>query len=379
LPTADPDCVRRFRFNLSTFGFTITVGMGNDTHRIAIGDLAKQLGLDLDGDGSVTVSKVAPLDRADGSSLGFFADRKLRATLETTRAAAVILAPEYRPLCPAPALLTDNPYLAYAKAAGLMHPAPAPAVGVHPSAVVAADALIDPTASVGPLCVVEAGVEIGPRSVLGAGCVVQRDCRIGADCALVAQVTLCHGSWLGDRVLIHPGAVIGRDGFGFAKDGERWIRMPQLGVTRLGNDVEIGAGTAVDRGALDDTVIEDGVKIDNLVQIGHNVRIGEHTAMAACSGISGSTRIGRNCTVAGAVGMAGHLDIADDVHFTGMAMVIRSVAEPGVYSSGIPAMTNADWRRNAARFRHLDSIAKRLNRLEQAVSELPSGADPQTP
>ncbi len=353
--------------------------MGNDSHPIAIRDLADQLGLSLDGDGCAIVSKVAPLDRADQSSLCFFADRKFRATLASTRAGAVILAPEYREGCPAPALLTDNPYLAYARAAALLHPKPVPPTGVHPSAVVAADARVHSSASVGPLCVIESGVEIGPGSTLGAGCVIQSDCRIGADCELVAHVTICRGSRLGDRVLIHPGAVIGRDGFGFARDGERWVRIPQLGIVRLGNDVEIGAGSAVDRGTLDDTVIHDGVKIDNLVQIGHNVRIGEHTAMAACSGISGSTRIGRNCTIAGAVGMAGHLEIADNVHFTGMAMVTRSVAKPGVYSSGIPAMTNSDWRRNAARFRHLDTIAKRLNRLEQAVSDPSSDTDAQTP
>lgn len=343
--------------------------MGPQTHPIIIQDLADALGLTLDGDGSGTLSRVTTLAAADPSSLCFFANPKLEATLASTRAGVVILAPEHRSLCPVPALLTDNPYLAYTRAAGLLHPPPRPAPGVHPSAIIAEDARIDPSASIGPLCVIETGVQIGPGSIIGAGCIIDRGCRLGADCRLVAQVTLCHGSWLGDRVLIHPGAVIGREGFGFAKDGERWVRMPQLGATRLGNDVEIGAGSAVDRGALEDTVIEDGVKIDNLVQIGHNVRIGEHTAMAACSGISGSTRIGRNCTIAGAVGMAGHLQIADDVHFTGMAMVTRSVARPGVYSSGIPAMPNLDWRRNAARFRHLDEMARRLKRLEQSAAD----------
>jgi UDP-3-O-[3-hydroxymyristoyl] glucosamine N-acyltransferase len=349
--------------------------MGTKNHRIVIQDLAEQLGLGLDGDGSGTVSKVTTLDRADSSSLCFFGDPKFRSQLKSTRAGAVILAPEHRVLCPATALLTPAPYLAYARAAALLHPKPAPQSGIHPSAVVATDAVIDASASIGPLCVVEPGVEIGPRTLIGAGCIIQRDSRIGADCQLVARVTICHGSQLGDRVLIHPGAVIGRDGFGFAKDGERWIRIPQLGLAYLGNDVEIGACSAVDRGALDDTVIEDGVKIDNLVQVGHNVHIGQHTAMAACSGISGSTHIGRHCTIAGAVGMAGHLDIADNVHFTGMAMVTRSIAEPGVYSSGIPALPNPDWRRNAARFRHLDQIAKRLTRLERAVSDNRSDAN----
>jgi UDP-3-O-[3-hydroxymyristoyl] glucosamine N-acyltransferase len=228
---------------------------------------------------------------------------------------------------------------------------------------------VDATAWIGPTAVVEEGAEIGPRVFVGPGCVIGAGCRIGEDSRLVARVTLSERTQVGKRVLIHPGAVIGREGFGFAKDGERWVRIPQLGRVRLGDDVEIGANTTVDRGALEDTVIADGAKLDNLIQIGHNCLIGENTAMAACSGISGSTRIGRNCTIAGAVGMAGHLEIGDNVHFTGMAMVTRSFQQPGLYSSGIPAMPNADWRRNAARFRHLDDLAKRLKRIEDALAD----------
>ncbi|HSO79379.1 MAG TPA: UDP-3-O-(3-hydroxymyristoyl)glucosamine N-acyltransferase, partial [Chromatiaceae bacterium] len=245
----------------------------------------------------------------------------------------------------------------------------------HPSAVVAASAQVDPSAWVGPGTVVEEGTEIGPRAFIGPGSVVGADCRIGEEARLVARVTLCAGVRVGRRALLQPGCVIGRDGFGFARDGKRWFRMPQLGGVDIGDDVEIGANSCVDRGALTDTIIEAGAKLDNLIQIGHNCRIGENTAMAACSGISGSTHIGRDCTIAGAVGMAGHLEIGDNVHFTGMAMVTRSFPEPGVYSSGIPAMSNADWRRNAARFRHLDDLTRRVKYLEAELAKLIQGVE----
>ena len=213
---------------------------------------------------------------------------------------------------------------------------------------------------------------MAPRSVrgssVGPGCIIGAGCRIGEDSRLVARVTLCEGSVVGKRALLHPGCVIGREGFGFARDGERWVRVPQLGRAVLGDDVEIGVNSAVDRGALGDTVIGDGVKIDSLIQIGHNVHVGENTAMAACSGISGSTHIGRNCTIAGAVGMAGHLEIGDNVHFTGMAMVTRSFPEAGVYSSGIPAMPNAEWRRAAVRFRQLEDLARRSSAWKNVLA-----------
>ena len=313
------------------------------------------------------LNTVASLDDADGQSLSFAAPGKFRENLRSTGAGAVIVARTDLADAPCSALVSDNPYLAFARAAALLHPRRPPPAGVHASAVVDATAKVDATASVGPLCIVEDGVEIGPRVELGPGCIVRAGSSIGADSRLVAGVTVCEGSVIGQRVLLHPGAVIGREGFGFAKDGDQWVRIPQVGRVRIGNDAEIGANSTVDRGAIGETVICDGVKIDNLIQIGHNVKVGENTAMAACSGISGSTRIGRNCTIAGAVGMAGHLEIGDDVHFTGMAMVTRSFTEPGIYSSGIPAMPNGDWRRNVARFRHLDELTKRVKRLEQEL------------
>ncbi|MEA3278689.1 MAG: UDP-3-O-(3-hydroxymyristoyl)glucosamine N-acyltransferase [Pseudomonadota bacterium] len=334
---------------------------------ITLEELARRLGVELRGEGGVKVCRVDTLRRADAECLCFFADGKYRDQLTATSAAAVIVAEKYADLCPVAALVSPNPYLTYAEAANLLHPKPPRAGGRHPSAVVAESARVDPSAWIGPTVVVEEGAQIGPQVFVGPGCIVGAECRIGAGSRLVARVTLCERTLIGERVLLHPGAVIGREGFGFAKDGERWVRIPQLGRVRLGDDVEIGANSAVDRGALEDTVIADGAKVDNLIQIGHNCHIGENTAMAACSGISGSTRIGRNCTIGGAVGMAGHLEIGDNVHFTGMAMVTRSFTEPGLYSSGTPAMPSAEWRRNVARFRHLDELARRVKRLEQAL------------
>jgi UDP-3-O-[3-hydroxymyristoyl] glucosamine N-acyltransferase len=335
----------------------------------SLGDLAYRLGAELHGQPDAEVSRIDSLASADADSLCFFADKKYRSALKATKAGAVILAPEDRDLCPVAAIVSADPYLTYARAARLLHPPGEWVPGRHPSAVISAAARIDPSAHIGPAVVVEDGTEIGPRVYLGPGCVIGADCRVGEGSRLVARVTLCAGTRVGKRALIQPGAVIGADGFGFAKDGDRWERIPQLGGVSLGDDVEVGANTCVDRGALGDTVIGDGVKLDNLIQIGHNCRVGENTAMAACSGISGSTRIGRNCTVAGAVGMAGHLEIADGVHFTGMAMVTKSCPDAGVYSSGIPAMPNADWRRNAARFKHLDELFKRVKQLEADLIE----------
>ena len=338
-------------------------------------DLAARLGVDLHGDLDLRVNRVAELTHADSSSVAFLADPKYRPDLKRTSAGAVVLRAADLADCPVAALISPDPHLTFALAARLLHP-PAPVVGGrHPSAVIADRVSIDPSAWIGPLAVVEEGVVIGPRVFVGPGSVIGARCQVGEDSRLVAQVTLCEGTIVGKRALLHPGCVIGREGFGFARERDRWLRVPQLGRAILGDDVEVGVNSAVDRGSLGDTVIADGVKIDNLIQIGHNVRIGENTAMAACSGISGSTRIGRNCTIAGAVGMAGHLEIGDDVHFTGMAMVTRSFPDPGAYSSGIPAMPNAEWRRAVVRFRQLDDLARRLKRLEEqlATNDQPLG------
>jgi UDP-3-O-[3-hydroxymyristoyl] glucosamine N-acyltransferase len=336
---------------------------------ILASSIAAKVGAELIGD-DVALSHVAPLLTADASSLSFLSDARYRESLPETRAAAVIMRAADVDASPCAALVVDNPELAFARAVGLLHPRPLPPSGVHPSAVVDGSAVIDPSASVGPLTVVEAGVVLAADVEVGPNCVIGAGTSIGQGSRLVAGVVVGAGTIIGQRALLHPGAVIGREGFGFAKDGERWVRVPQVGHVRLGDDVEVGANSAVDRGAIEDTVIGDGVKIDNLIQIGHNVVVGEHTAMAACSGISGSTRIGRRCTIAGAVGMAGHLHIGDDVHFTGMAMVTRSQSEAGVYSSGIPAMPNAEWRRTIARLKRLDALGGRVKRIEKQLDLL---------
>lgn len=333
---------------------------------IALTELAARLGSELRGQDAL-VSRVAGLARAEPDCVSFFGDRRYRDALARTRAGVVILGEGDAAGAPVPVLVTDNPYLTFARAVELLHPRAPVVGGVHASAIVAGSARIDSSAWIGPLTVIEDDVVVEAGVFVGAACLLAAGCVVGRDSRLVARVTLCEGTQVGQRALLHPGCVIGREGFGFARDGARWARIPQIGRVRLGDDVEIGANATVDRGAIDDTVIGDGVKIDNLIQIGHNVEIGENTAMAACSGISGSTRIGRNCTIAGAVGMAGHLEIGDDVHFTGMAMVTRSFPESGIYSSGIPAMPSAEWRRTVARIRQLDELARRLKGVEDQL------------
>lgn len=338
----------------------------------ALGELAERLGIVLRGDPERRVERAATLAQADECSVSFLTNPKYRRQLAETRAAAVVLRADQAARCPTAALLAPDPQLTFAQLLRLLYPQPAVVPGRHPSAVIANSARIDPTAWIGPAVVIEEDCEVGARVLVGPGCVIGRGCAIGEDSRLVARVTLCQGTLVGRRALIQPGAVIGGEGFGFAREGERWVRTPQVGRVRLGDDVEVGANTTIDRGALDETRIGDGVKLDNLIQIGHNVVIGDHTAMAACSGISGSTRIGRHCTLGGAVGAAGHLEIADGVHFTGMTMVTRSVRDPGVYSSGIPAMPNGAWRKMVARIRQLDEMARRLKALEARVAGMPA-------
>jgi UDP-3-O-[3-hydroxymyristoyl] glucosamine N-acyltransferase len=348
----------------------VTGDAGVTADGILLEELAGRLGEPYRGDPRSRVSRVADLVSAGSDCLSFLGDRKYRHHLAETRAGVVILTEADADAAVVPVVISRNPYLSFARAAQLLFPEQPVIGGVHASAVVDATARIDCSAWIGPTSVIEAGARIGPRVFIGPGCIIGEGVEIDADSRLVARVTLCHGTRVGKRALLYPGAVIGRAGFGFAKDGERWVRIPQVGRAVLGDDVEIGANTTVDRGAIGDTRIGDGVKLDNHIQIGHNVQVGEHTAMAAMTGISGSTLIGRNCTIAGAVGMAGHLVIGDQVHFTGQAMVTRSFPDAGSYSSGIPAMPSAEWRRNVARFRHLDELSRRLKQLEARVALL---------
>ncbi|HET7301351.1 MAG TPA: UDP-3-O-(3-hydroxymyristoyl)glucosamine N-acyltransferase [Oleiagrimonas sp.] len=327
--------------------------------------LAQRFGLDLRGDGGVVIRGVGTLAGADAAQLAFLANARYTSQLESTHAGAVVLKADQAEACPVPALIAADPYVAFAKIAALFQHRPSTAPGVHPSAVVAAGAKVSPTASIGPLCVVEDGARIDDGVVLGPHCVIGRGCTVGAQSHLVARVTLVSDVTLGQRVLIHPGAVIGADGFGLAVDRDHWIKVPQLGGVRIGDDCEIGANTTIDRGALEDTVLEEDVHLDNQIQIAHNVHVGAHTAMAGCSAVAGSARIGQWCMVGGNAGILGHLEVADRVVITAKSLVTRSIHESGEYSSGVPLQDNHAWRRNAARFKHLDDMARRLKALER--------------
>ncbi|MBP6514285.1 MAG: UDP-3-O-(3-hydroxymyristoyl)glucosamine N-acyltransferase [Steroidobacteraceae bacterium] len=329
-----------------------------------LGELAVRFGLELRGDPGLEVDAVATLAGAQPGTLSFLANPKYRRQLRDTRATVVVLAPAAAADCPVAALVADNPYAAYARIAAVLHPPAVAPAGIHPSAVVAGDAVVADSASIGPFVVIEAGCRIGERAVIGAGSMVGAGSQVGDDTRLAARVTLYPGVRIGRRGLIHSGAVIGADGFGFAPERGGYVKVPQVGGVSIGDDVEIGACTTIDRGAIEDTILEDGVKLDNQVQIGHNCRIGAHTVVAGCAGISGSTVVGKRCMIGGAVGVVGHLDIGDDVAVTGYTMVSRSLKGPGVYSSGMPAMEAADWRRVAARVRRIDALAGRVARLE---------------
>ncbi len=333
--------------------------------KLSLGDLAERIGAELRGDPQRTIERLSSLERAGPGEVSFLANARYVQYLSGTRASAVILPPRFSDACPVDALLLENPYLGYAKAAALLNPQPDPPQGLHPTAWVSEDAQVHESAWVGPQAVVEAGAVVAAGVYVGPGCAVGSDVSVGEDCSLVANVTLCHGVRLGRRVIVHPGAVIGADGFGLAEEQGRWVKIPQLGAVEIGDDVEIGANTTVDRGALEDTVIERGVKIDNLVQVGHNCRIGEHTAVAGATGIAGSVSIGKRCRIGGGVGINGHIELADDVHITGRSVVAQSIAEPGVYSSGVPLQETRAWRRNYLTFRRLEELARRLKELEK--------------
>jgi len=329
---------------------------------IELGDIAARFGLELHGDGSRLIEGVATLAHAGPGQLGFLANPRYRGHLASTRAGAVVIAAgDLDAAAPGTGLLVAaNPYVAFARIAGLFERQAPVVPGIHASAVVATSAEVAASASIGPHCVIEANSVIGEGVELGAQTCVGPDCVIGADCRLAARVTLVRRVRLGCRVLIHSGAVIGADGFGLAFDEDHWIKVPQLGGVRIGDDCEIGANTTIDRGALEDTELEIDVRLDNQIQIAHNVFIGAHTAIAGCAAVAGSTRIGRNCLIGGGAGIIGHLTIADRVTITAMSLVTHSIRESGEYSSGTPIQESRLWRRNAARFKHLDELARHV-------------------
>jgi UDP-3-O-[3-hydroxymyristoyl] glucosamine N-acyltransferase len=328
--------------------------------RRSLKELADAFGLVVAGDPATTIEGVGTLAGAGPTQLAFLANPAYRRQLAGTRAGAVVLREADAGECPVPALVATDPYAAFAKIAALFEAPAAATPGVHPSAVVDPTADIDPTASIGPLSHVGARSRVLAGAVIGAGCSIGEDCVVGEGCELHARVVLVRRVRLGRRVRVHPGAVLGADGFGLAMDAGRWLKVPQLGGVEVGDDCEIGANTCIDRGAIEDTVLEEDVRLDNLIQVGHNVRIGAHTAMAGCVAVAGSARIGRYCLIGGGAGIVGHIEIADKVRVGAMSLVTHSLAEPGEYTSGTPIQPAREWRRNAARFKQLDAMARKM-------------------
>lgn len=327
-----------------------------------LGEIAVRFGLELAGDPAAPVRGVAALTAATPGTLTFCTGAKHRRALAATKATAVILPRELVAECPVAALIAARPYASYARIAAWLNPPLPVTPGMDPTARVADSARVAASARVGPGAVIGARAVIGERCSIGPHSVIEDDARVGDDCRLQAGVTLCHGVTVGARCVLKPGAVIGADGFGFAPDADGYVKVPQLGSVVIGDDVEVGANTTVDRGTIEDTVIGDGVKLDNQVQVGHNCRVGAHTVVAGCVGISGSSVIGRRCMIGGAVGIAGHLEIGDDVVVTGYSLVTHSLPGPGTYSSGMPAIAAADWRRAVARLHRLDAGRRKKGR-----------------
>lgn len=343
---------------------------------MTLGQLAEALGATLKGPEALQITGLATLQEAGPGQLSFLANPQYRKYLDNCQAGAVLLKAADAESFAGNALIVADPYQAYARISHLFDPKPKAVAGIHPSAVVAEDAQVDASASIGPFAVIESGARIEAGVCIGAHCFIGARCVVGEGGWLAPRVTLYHDVVIGKRVVIQSGAVIGGEGFGFANEKGIWRKIAQIGGVTIGDDVEIGVNTAVDRGALSDTRIGDGVKLDNQIQIAHNVQIGDHTAMAACVGISGSTRIGKHCMLAGGVGLVGHIDICDNVFVSGMTMVTRSITEPGSYSSGTAMQPLADWRKSAARIRQLDDMAKRLQQLEKRVDTVTSGGLP---
>jgi UDP-3-O-[3-hydroxymyristoyl] glucosamine N-acyltransferase len=332
---------------------------------VRLGELAARFGCELHGDPAVAVECVATLQEAAPGAISFLANPRYRRHLPGTRATAVVLDAASVVDCPTNSLIADNPYATYARIAQLLYPVVPVTAGRHPSAVVEPDAIVDASAWIGPHAYVGAAARIGAGASVGPGCNVLAGAQIGAGTRLVAQVTLADGVRVGTRCLLHPGVVIGADGFGHSPDSDGYIKIPQVGSVVIGDDVEVGANTTIDRGAIGDTVVENGVKIDNQVQVGHNCRIGEHTVISGCVGISGSVTIGKRCMIGGMVGVVGHLQIADDVYLTGKTMVSHSITKAGLYSGQLPFDEARRFRRNSARFQQLDELARRVRALER--------------
>lgn len=332
---------------------------------ISLGELATEFGCELIGDPDTIVSYLAALQNAESGSLTFLSGASFLKYLSATQAAAVILRAQDVDQCPVAALICDDPYATYARMAAVICPPPAFTPGVHASAVVASTATVAANAHLAANVVVGEGTTIGENTYVGPGSVIGPDCSIGNDCRLIANVTLVKQVVIGARGIFHPGVVIGADGFGNASTAEGWVKVPQIGGVRIGNDVEIGANSTIDCGSIDDTVIGDGVRIDNLCMVGHNVHLGAHTAMAATAAIAGSAKIGERCIFAGASGTVGHIEVCDDVTVAALSFLSKDVTEPGNYAASFPAVAAKSWRKQLARFRRLGQLNERVKKLEK--------------
>ena len=326
---------------------------------LTLREIVERLGGEAVGEVAEPLTGVSTLDSAGPGHITFLANPKYRSRLGSTGAGAVIVGPGDRDAATIPRIVTDNPYAYYARTVALFNPEPPARPGIHPTAQVDPQATVAPSAEVGPYAVIGAA-RIGDGARIGAGCAIGSRVSIGAGTRLHPRVTIYEGCTLGDRCIVHSGVVIGADGFGMARADGRWIKIPQVGGVVIGDDVEIGANTCIDRGALDDTVIEEGVKLDNLIQVGHNCRIGAHTVIAGCTGIAGSVTIGRDCIIGGGVGLVGHIEICDHVTISGMTLVTKSIRKPGTYTSGFPALPHAEWLKNAVHLRRLHTLASRI-------------------
>ncbi len=336
---------------------------------VSLGELATRFGCELQGDPSAMIERVAALSNASAGCISFLSNPVYREQLPACQASAVIVSADDAAACTVNALITADPYLCYARIAAVLHPPQAYAAGVHATAVVAPSARIADDVHVGPNVSIGDNCVIGERAVISAGCVLEAGVSIGADTRVMPNVTLMHSVTIGSRCILHSGVVIGADGFGNAMSREGWVKVPQVGSVSIGDDVEIGANTTVDRGAIEDTVIGNGVRLDNLIQIGHNVRIGEHSALASMVGIAGSSTIGRRCLMAGMSGLVGHISLCDDVIIGGATMVTKNISKPGTYVASFPAEPDREWKRQVARFRRMDDLAKRVRRIEKGHTE----------
>jgi UDP-3-O-[3-hydroxymyristoyl] glucosamine N-acyltransferase len=342
--------------------------MEHKAYRLA--EIAARFGGRLLGDGNTAVHQIATLESAAAGHITFLANSKYRSQLAATNASAVILGEADAEATALPRIVSDNPYACFAKVSALLNPPQRFNPGVHPAAVVGEGVEIGENAHVAACAVIGANAKIGAGSVIMEGASIGENVRIGADARIYPNVVIYRDCALGDRVIAHSGAIIGADGFGLAPENGRWLKIPQIGRVVIGDDVEIGANTTVDRGALDDTVIEEGVKLDNQIQVAHNVRIGAHTAIAGCVGIAGSTTIGRHCRIGGSAGILGHLKIADNVEISAFTLVNKSIRESGSYTGIYPFGKTGEWSRNAVHLRRLDELADRIKRLEQEIEAL---------